>query len=252
MSTSSYSESDVVILLLGQTGVGKSTFINYAAGCAPGSEVAEVGGGVTSCTKGVKDIPVPFPNKNSGRTRVILIDTPGFNDTWDGDVLVFEKIRNWLVEFHAQNPSLKFSGILYLYDISQARNVSQGDSMITPKNFEYPPLVTNLHFVATHWNRAKAPSALERELELQQTHWKNMLERGAQVSRFENSKESANAIISRVLDRSSHQFSSVLGEFDAIHRKVSVPTSNTRYRSTIGGFFARLFRTPGGINSRSK
>ncbi|KAF9004214.1 hypothetical protein BDQ17DRAFT_1424662 [Cyathus striatus] len=137
----------------------------------PGHEAVEVGGGITSCTKDIRDIPTAFPTHNNSGRRVILVDTPVFNDTWDDDVKVFEKIRKWLMTFCAQNPALKFSGILYLYDISQPRNVPQNDTtIITPNNFKDPPLVNNLHFVATHWNTAKIPMAVVRERELQQNH----------------------------------------------------------------------------------
>ncbi|KAF8977176.1 hypothetical protein BDQ17DRAFT_154536 [Cyathus striatus] len=100
ISTSNNFESDFIILLLGETGVGKSSFIN----CAAGREVAKVGHDLISHTKDIRDISVSFPHNNSGR-KVILVDTPGFNSTFDGDEPIIEEIMKWLTKFCAHLPS---------------------------------------------------------------------------------------------------------------------------------------------------
>jgi predicted GTPase len=60
------------VLLIGTSGSGKSSLINYLAG-APLAPVGHTG---SSCTKGIMSYEVTFQNK-----RLRIFDTQGFNDT---------------------------------------------------------------------------------------------------------------------------------------------------------------------------
>jgi predicted GTPase len=72
---------------MGPTGSGKSTFVNLTSG----SNLA-VGEGLESCTSMVQAC-APFYLDGK---RVLLIDTPGFDDSNISDVEVLQKIAEFL------------------------------------------------------------------------------------------------------------------------------------------------------------
>lgn len=75
---------------MGATGSGKSTFINTVA-----NEELKVGHGLASETNDV--VPVEFELMDR---RVILIDTPGFEDAECGDYDILIKITAFLEELY--------------------------------------------------------------------------------------------------------------------------------------------------------
>ncbi|KAH6879632.1 hypothetical protein BKA70DRAFT_1345169 [Coprinopsis sp. MPI-PUGE-AT-0042] len=110
---------DVVILLLGVTGCGKSTFINDIIGClnAKVTDAFEpVGGLVTSY---LACLPKETQYRQHENSCLILVDTPGFDasERQDNDILI--QIKQWIIRKYGK--SKKFSGIVYLHDISENR-----------------------------------------------------------------------------------------------------------------------------------
>ncbi|KAI0928756.1 hypothetical protein AcW1_005909 [Taiwanofungus camphoratus] len=90
------------IVVLGPTGSGKTRFINQASG----SNLA-VGQGLESCTTHVqRSEPLQVDHQS-----VVLIDTPGFNDTTRSPLNIYEEILGSLKD-------LKFDGIIYMHSIS--------------------------------------------------------------------------------------------------------------------------------------
>ena len=53
-----------------------------------------VGHDLQSCTALIRHVIVPHPT-DEGR-RIILVDTPGFDDTFAPDVEILERISLWL------------------------------------------------------------------------------------------------------------------------------------------------------------
>ncbi|TFK19920.1 hypothetical protein FA15DRAFT_674003 [Coprinopsis marcescibilis] len=128
----------LVILVIGETGVGKSTFINNVLG----TPEAPVGHSLKCRTQTVQEYAYLHP---SGKT-IHLVDTPGFNDSFSQDVIVLDKIRKWF-----KRPDLVSThllGILYLHDIAQPRFTSPPLTM-TPKRLTHSSLSPLVHIAFT-------------------------------------------------------------------------------------------------------
>ncbi|KAF5321466.1 hypothetical protein D9619_000403 [Psilocybe cf. subviscida] len=98
-----------MILVLGVTGVGKSTFICSAARNGTG-KLPERNPNMNSSTASVEAYKV-----SDGATTVLLVDTPGFNDTKKLDQEVLKEIITFLRERNGGYPVL---GVIYLLDIT--------------------------------------------------------------------------------------------------------------------------------------
>lgn len=140
-----------------------------------------------------------------GRTRLVVLDCPGFNDTKLSDAQVLAEISRVLSTQYLLENELKLCGILYLRDITKAR--MEGSDVKTFELFyklvgrnAFPHVV----FVTTKWgllddeNRMKAE---KRELELKDDFWKEMIieGKGSYVTRFLDTKDSAEGIISQII-----------------------------------------------------
>jgi len=79
-------EIDTLILVVGQAGVGKSTFINIVAG----REVTNVSHGLEPCTVEPKYVICPLPRDPTSPSRIVLVDTPGLNNP---DIEDYEKTK---------------------------------------------------------------------------------------------------------------------------------------------------------------
>ncbi|KAF9267000.1 hypothetical protein L218DRAFT_941614 [Marasmius fiardii PR-910] len=95
-------EPTTVIAVMGATGSGKTTFINAASG-----GTLRIGKGLRSCTSAVQLSPL-FPL--DGR-QVILIDTPGFDDTNKSDYDILKMIAAFLASTYEHGQ--KLAGVIY-------------------------------------------------------------------------------------------------------------------------------------------
>ncbi|CAL8578089.1 hypothetical protein XPA_003890 [Xanthoria parietina] len=71
---------------MGPTGVGKSTFISKLA-----AKEMKIGHNLSSCTQEVEEVPCKV-----GNHYVILVDTPGFNDTNRSDTEILTALADWM------------------------------------------------------------------------------------------------------------------------------------------------------------
>ena len=100
-----------IILLLGDTGVGKSSFVNCLHGITGEDQTfqrAKTSEEIDSCTKE----PVLYQLKHQVFGDILLIDTPGFNDT-GLEVSNVEIIKRIFVAFF--NLDIKFSVNALIY-----------------------------------------------------------------------------------------------------------------------------------------
>jgi len=225
-------DSGIVILLLGQTGSGKSTFINAAAGRA----IADVNHNLTSGELAVRDFVVHHPQ--TGRP-LIFVDTPGFDHYSASDWEVLNKIIQWLR--NSCHSDVPFGGIVYLHDITVSRVQKEIDmATLALRNLARPEPARHLLMATVKWGRAQQdPHATLREEELKTNSWRKILEGGAHLTRFANTEDSAWEIVNKLLQEEPLELVVLLRELDRIHRLF--PTRSPRQHRMKKGFFGQLF-----------
>ncbi|KAI6117056.1 P-loop containing nucleoside triphosphate hydrolase protein, partial [Pisolithus croceorrhizus] len=80
-------DKDIIIALMGPTGTGKSSFVDSITN----DNREGVGHDLTSFTSDVKATKLKFKEFS-----VVLLDTPGFNDTKKSDLDILNLISDWL------------------------------------------------------------------------------------------------------------------------------------------------------------
>lgn len=65
-----------------------------------GEEVMKVGHGLYSCTSSIQHTIISHPTEEN--RRIILVDTPGFDDTYLDDVEILKIIARWLAHSYVQ------------------------------------------------------------------------------------------------------------------------------------------------------
>lgn len=177
---------------MGPTGTGKSTFINKACGLA-------VARGDDQASRTV-DVTYSPPFELHGH-KVILIDTPGFDDTVASDTLVLNKIALSLsITYKA---GTKLSGIIFTHRISANRTSGK-----VRKNFKvFQQLVgegalRNVVVVTNFWDKVDKATgkAQEERLRSDKGLYKSIINNGATMVRHNNTQESAKAILRKIID----------------------------------------------------
>ncbi|KAF4994262.1 hypothetical protein FDECE_13201 [Fusarium decemcellulare] len=187
--------SDVIVLVMGLTGSGRSTFIEKLT-----DEDAGISHSLISGTTGLK-----LHCFVSGSNRVFLLDTPGFDSTPSHDTAIFQEIAFFLGQAYRFGATV--GGILYLHRItsnrvsgSASRNFALINRMCGRLGAKFTMLVT------TMWNTIAFESsdyqqAQERETELKTTkgYWGWMASYGSRTQRWEGTKASAHSILTSLL-----------------------------------------------------
>lgn len=188
-----FKPGDIIIAVMGITGCGKTTFVNLFA-----QEPLEVGHGLDSCTVSVQ---VATCRTEDG-TKIYLVDTPGFDDTYRSDSEILREVALWLNKAHMEN--VKLSGIIFLQRISDFRIGGSGIKNI--KMFQKlcgEETLASVVLATTMWDQVDRRSAKEREEQLKREPqlWKKMIDHGSKVYRHDNEKRSATKIIDYLIAR---------------------------------------------------
>ncbi|KAF8959523.1 P-loop containing nucleoside triphosphate hydrolase protein [Flammula alnicola] len=185
--------NDIVIPIMGPTGVGKSSFINTLLGDAR----VTVGHSLKSCTPHLQpviittEVPPALRNQLKGR-RLIIVDTPGFDDTFVDDSEILRRISVWLAASYSKK--MKLGGVIYLHDISQTRMLGT-----TRRNLDmFQKLVgkdalRSIVLGTTKWSLVQPETASKREGELKSAYWKEMIKAGSPVFQVDTSESSKRA-----------------------------------------------------------
>ncbi|KAJ2915304.1 hypothetical protein MD484_g5113, partial [Candolleomyces efflorescens] len=180
-------QDDLIVVIMGMTGAGKSTFINDFFDQA----LAKVNHGLRSCTKeiGVAIGNLPSTHKSWPSRRLVLVDTPGFDDTDDGEFEILRRISVWLADVYQKE--VEITGLVYLHNIGHNRMC--GSSLLSHNIFRRmcgANAFNRVVMASTQWEtittRNKAAGPI-RENDLKE-FWKKTLDEGAVYMRVGGSE----------------------------------------------------------------
>ncbi|KAF9004248.1 P-loop containing nucleoside triphosphate hydrolase protein [Cyathus striatus] len=223
--------SDMVIAIMGPTGAGKSTFINTFFNM----EVTAVGHELKSCTQRLihRFHPHPFdPDR-----RLVIVDTPGFDDTCLDDAEILRRISVWLASSYASD--MKLAGAIYLHNISVNRMLGA-----TSKNLELfrkmigKDALSSVILGTTKWSEVSEKVGNARQKLLKDKMWWEMIKNGSEVFRFDNTEESASIMINHCVLKSNlnHNVFLLQKELVDLHRTVPNTESGKMLRNILEQF----------------
>ena len=127
---------------------------------------------------------------------IVLVDTPGFDDTHKKDADVLKLLANWFEATYRSGT--KLSGIIYLHRITDDR--MRGSSMRSMRMFRQlcgESFYRNLLLGTTCWSLIPEEVGKQRETELMtdENFWKNLIGKGAQFVRIPDDGFTAKEII---------------------------------------------------------
>jgi len=175
---------------MGATGSGKTSFINLASGSK-----LDVGTNLRSCTE---EVQASKPFTVDGRP-VVLIDTPGFHDTFKSDMDILGSIAKPLAERYERGETLV--GIIYVHRISDVRFTGTAvKSFKTLLAMCGDKALRNVAIMTNMWGKVTTEVGIAREEELASSFFKPALDKGAQLLRHSDTIESAHEVIRTVLE----------------------------------------------------
>ncbi|KAK4033885.1 ankyrin repeat-containing domain protein [Parachaetomium inaequale] len=220
--------SEILIALMGTTGVGKSTFIK----CATGDPTIHIGHGVDSATREVAEYQFTY----SGHI-VTLVDMPGYDDSSMPDAAMLEKTSEWLI--HSYTEGRKLSGILWLESVEKRRIGGSGQKaldlfqLVSGSDF-----MKNVVLVQSLGDDPFTSAQQRRADDLQNKYWNTLIGNGATTRRFDrfdedhpselqHAKNQAYQIIRQVLNNTPH----------ATKLQEEVVDEQTNFNETAAGKF---------------
>ena len=135
---------------------------------------------------------------NIGNSKVLMIDTPGFDDTERTDSEILTEIAQLLSAQYQLGVELK--GVIYIHRITDVRY-----SRSAIKTFEVfkkicgERALKNVLLITSRWSEVKQSTGSDREKQLKDKFWAYMLQRGSNMSRFHGDRDSAISLVSQLL-----------------------------------------------------
>ncbi|KAE9399433.1 hypothetical protein BT96DRAFT_882183 [Gymnopus androsaceus JB14] len=164
---------------MGCTGSGKTTFINTFL---DEKDQLLSGDDLESVTQEIADVEAVVGGK-----KVMLVDTPGFDDTFRPELTIATTIAEWLAKRYEGGAMI--NGIIYMRDIRKVRTTHSDianrimfEKLIGEENFANVRLVTS--FWPPESNARETKLCEEREQKLMTKFWKDMAVRGSTAGRF--------------------------------------------------------------------
>ncbi|KAG5651162.1 hypothetical protein H0H81_009654 [Sphagnurus paluster] len=183
-------ETDLIIPIMGATGVGKSSFVNALLG-EGSKEQAKVGHELQSETAHLQHYVIPYPGLPD--RRVIVVDTPGFDDTTEDDREILRRIAVWLADSYSKEA--KIAGVIYLYEITQTRMLGTARKNLDMfKKLCGPKATKNTVLVTTKWSLIRTEVGISREKQLKHEHWKEIIQQGSKMFRLDQPPEGKTAL----------------------------------------------------------
>lgn len=148
-----------------------------------------------------------YPFQYNDRTRVCLIDTPGFDDSDRTDFTVLEEIAAFLKKSYQMN--IKLNGVIYLHRITDERVTGSSMRSLTMfKNLLGDDAYKNVMLATTRWEVVDPQVGDHREKDLveKSKYWGLMKQKGCSIQRYDNSKRSAMKLINYFVERQKPKF----------------------------------------------
>ncbi|KAF9449500.1 hypothetical protein P691DRAFT_667336 [Macrolepiota fuliginosa MF-IS2] len=180
---------DIVIAVMGPTGTGRSHFIDVLTRQKPGTRSGN------ELKTHTSEVQCTILEKYEGNRNLVVVDTPGFDDTEGSDMEILDMISTWLEKIYRKK--IKLTGILYLHRITDNRMAGTPlRNLRVFGEFCGDVAMCRVVLVTTMWDKLRQPEAgKKREDELRENFWKGMLEKGSTIARFDNTLNSAEKII---------------------------------------------------------
>ncbi len=136
--------------------------------------------------------------------RVLLIDTPGFDDTHRSDADVLLDVATFLSGTYRSG--LKLTGIIYLHDITKNRMTHGGmANLVMFQHLCGEKPLKNVILATTRWSddlsARQNAERCEKELVEKPEYWGKMIKNKAKLTRFENTQPSALKIIDGLMKK---------------------------------------------------
>ncbi|KAF5351105.1 hypothetical protein D9756_008394 [Leucocoprinus leucothites] len=198
-ATRGVKSDDIIIAFMGPTGSGKSFFIDLLTGQS-GQRAKK---SLESATQGIEATRMPLPRHPE--RNIVLVDTPGFDDTERSDMEILSMVSDWLKKTYEKD--VKLSGLIYLHCIKENRMAGT-----TYKNLRMfgelcgDMAMDQVVLVTTMWRKVAQNVGEAREKELKDVFWKPLTDRGSYVDRLleATSKDAwrvVNALVKKRLEK---------------------------------------------------
>ncbi|TEB22475.1 hypothetical protein FA13DRAFT_1741000 [Coprinellus micaceus] len=169
------------ILVLGQNGVGKSSFINTVS-----NSPLRIGSALASSAEKV-EISLPFFIDGQ---CFRLVDTPGYDENSEkSETDVLNTISSFLASEYTNGKQL--AGVVYIHSIASTRMGSTSRRNLTMfQKLCGRRALRNAAIITTRWDQVKGSTATARETELRtkSTLFKYLLDNGATLFRYDRTQ----------------------------------------------------------------
>lgn len=130
----------------------------------------------------------------------MFVDTPGFDDTTRPAAEVLEEISKTLtVQYES---GMRLRGIIYLHRITDVKySGSAIHTFQVLRKICGDEALKNVILVTTRWPEVDRATGAMRENQLRDEFWSYMLSRGASMSRFHGTRDSAVVLASQLLSK---------------------------------------------------
>ncbi|KAK0516513.1 hypothetical protein JMJ35_001116 [Cladonia borealis] len=166
----------ILVAVMGVTGSGKTSYVAGLTGRAdivPSEDLESATASITAydaCIDGI---------------NFSIVDTPGFNDTYQNESQILAKLADWLSSTYRDGRRL--SGLIYLHSIAKSRmsgtsrlNLSVFQNLCGQHSYE------NITLCTTFWGSVDPCVGESRESQLftRDDFWGNMIRKGAKTERI--------------------------------------------------------------------
>lgn len=138
-----------------------------------------------------------FPYK-VGDQEILLVDTPGFDDTNLSDTAILYMIADWMEQTYEDGALL--SGIIYLHKITDNR--MDGASMKSLRLFRSlcgEDNLSNVILGTTMWGLVDEATGVKREKDLEENYWKEMMDKKTSMRRISTNPDDAKILVESFL-----------------------------------------------------